>query len=232
MRLEPANVFHYFEIMQKNTSEINVSSRRKANTKSKLIRAAERLFAENGLGAVSVRDITRAAGARNESALHYHFGSKKALIRAVFANRIQEIDSKRLALLAEIDRAGESDNVVRVMEATIAPMLEACHEEEGRLYATFLMQIRADPRFDVDRLVDDLVPTGARSVSERLNRLLSDLPRETAQTRKRRLLTLCISMMADHAHEVAGGMAPSLDWAIAEAASSLAGYLTSEPGGS
>ena len=37
-------------------------------------------------------------------------------------------------------------------------------------------------------------------------------------------------MMADHAREVAGGVAPSVDWAIAEAGASLAGYLTCEPG--
>ena len=67
--------------MQQKTSAAAAAKASKATTKTRLIRAAERLFAENGLGAVSVRDITRAAGAKNESALHYHFGSKEALIR-------------------------------------------------------------------------------------------------------------------------------------------------------
>ena len=37
------------------------------NTKAALMSAAERLIAEKGLGGVSVREITKAAGARNES---------------------------------------------------------------------------------------------------------------------------------------------------------------------
>lgn len=215
-----------------STSSLDQTAKpaRKENTKTKLIRAAERLFAENGLGAVSVRDITRAAGARNESALHYHFGSKEALIRAVFADRISDIDSKRLALIADLDRSGSAQDVQQLMGATVAPMLEACLDEGGRLYATFLMQIAADPRFDVDRLMDDLAPEGAREVTKRLRSMLPDLPEETRATRLRRLATMTISIMADHAREVANGTAPALDWAIAEAGTSIASYLTGKPG--
>lgn len=216
--------------MSSSSPDTSAKPTRRENTKIKLIRAAERLFAENGLGAVSVRDITRAAGARNESALHYHFGSKEALIRAVFADRISDIDSKRLALIAELDRSQAGQNVQLLMEATIAPMLEACLDEGGRLYATFLMQIAADPRFDVDRLMDDLAPDGVQEVTQRLQGMLQDLPLETRATRLRRLATMSISIMADHAREVANGTAPDLDWAIAEAGTSIASYLTCEPG--
>ncbi|CDO61171.1 Transcriptional regulator, TetR family [Candidatus Phaeomarinobacter ectocarpi] len=216
--------------MSSSSPDTSAKPARRENTKIKLIRAAERLFAENGLGAVSVRDITRAAGARNESALHYHFGSKEALIRAVFADRISDIDSKRLALIAELDRSQAGQNVQLLMEATIAPMLEACLDEGGRLYATFLMQIAADPRFDVDRLMDDLAPDGVQEVTQRLQGMLQDLPLETRATRLRRLATMSISIMADHAREVANGTAPALDWAIAEAGTSIASYLTCEPG--
>ncbi len=216
--------------MSSSSPDTSAKPPRRENTKIKLIRAAERLFAENGLGAVSVRDITRAAGARNESALHYHFGSKEALIRAVFADRISDIDSKRLALIAELDRSQAGQNVQLLMEATIAPMLEACLDEGGRLYATFLMQIAADPRFDVDRLMDDLAPDGVQEVTQRLQGMLQDLPLETRATRLRRLATMSISIMADHAREVANGTAPALDWAIAEAGTSIASYLTCEPG--
>lgn len=214
-----------FLAMQQKISDKAVGASAKISTKIKLIRAAERLIAENGLGAVSVRDITRAAGARNESALHYHFGSKEALIRAVFADRIKDIDSQRLALMAEMDAAGETANVVRLMEATIAPMLETCMEEGGRLYATFLMQITADPRFDVDRLMVDLAPDGVQAVSRRVGELMTDIDRETMLVRRRRLPAVIIAIMADFAREAEAGRAPDLDWAIKEAAQSLAGYL-------
>ena len=74
-------------------------------TKSSLIRAAERLFAERGLGTVTVKDITVAAGARNPSAVHYHFGNIEALIREVFAHRYELIEQARIARLAKLQKS-------------------------------------------------------------------------------------------------------------------------------
>ena len=50
-----------------------------------LVAAGERLFAERGIRAVSLREINKAAGQRNSSALHYHFGSREGLLRALLA---------------------------------------------------------------------------------------------------------------------------------------------------
>ncbi len=202
------------------------------DTRTKLIRAAEKLFAENGLGAVSVRDITRAAGARNESALHYHFGSKEALIRAVFADRIQVIDKARTAMLQAIDDAGDSQSLPKIMEAAVGPMLEACKEEGGRLYAMFLAQLTADPRFDVVRLIQELAPDSVQAVTERAVALLQHLPHETRNTRMQRLTMLCIALMADYARSVADGTEAELGHAIEEAGLSLAGYLDAPAPGS
>ena len=47
-------------------------------TREELILAAERLFSEFGIDAVSLRQINAAAGQRNSSAAHYQFGSKDA----------------------------------------------------------------------------------------------------------------------------------------------------------
>jgi AcrR family transcriptional regulator len=55
-------------------------------TREALVDAAERLFADEGLEAVSVRSINKAAGVA-PAAVHYHFGSKDALLDAVLARR-------------------------------------------------------------------------------------------------------------------------------------------------
>lgn len=52
--------------------------------------AAERLFAEQGVEAVSVRAINAAAGLA-PAAVHYHFGSKDALLDAVLIRRGREV---------------------------------------------------------------------------------------------------------------------------------------------
>ena len=53
------------------------------DTRVKLLDAAERLFALTGIGGTSLRAITSEAGA-NLASIHYHFGSKEALLEARF----------------------------------------------------------------------------------------------------------------------------------------------------
>jgi AcrR family transcriptional regulator len=53
-----------------------------STTRHQLIQAAGRLFAEHGFDGTSTRAISEASGA-NLAAIHYHFGSKKALYLAV-----------------------------------------------------------------------------------------------------------------------------------------------------
>jgi AcrR family transcriptional regulator len=69
------------------------------DTKTRLLDAAERLFAERGFAAASLRAITAAAGV-NLAAVNYHFRSKQALLEAVFARRLDWINRQRLELLA------------------------------------------------------------------------------------------------------------------------------------
>ena len=64
-------------------------------TATALLDAAERLFAQAGLAAVSIRRIVLASGQGNLSAAHYHFGSRDALVRAVIERRLREIDAIR-----------------------------------------------------------------------------------------------------------------------------------------
>lgn len=54
-----------------------------SETVERILDAAEQLFAERGFAETSLRLITSKAGV-NLAAVNYHFGSKKALIQAVF----------------------------------------------------------------------------------------------------------------------------------------------------
>ena len=57
-------------------------------TRDRILDAAERLFVEHGFEGTSMRMITGAANA-NLAAVNYHFGSKDALIQAVFRRGYQ-----------------------------------------------------------------------------------------------------------------------------------------------
>ena len=74
-----------------------------AATKEKILDTAERLFADRGLEATSIRDITTAAGA-NLGAINYHFGTKQKLIVAALNRHLEPVDRQRLALLGEAER--------------------------------------------------------------------------------------------------------------------------------
>ena len=64
------------------------SRRPDAATRERLLAVATKLFAQRGFGAVSVRDIARAAHA-NIAAVNYHFDGKLGLYRAVVHSAVQ-----------------------------------------------------------------------------------------------------------------------------------------------
>ena len=73
----------------------------RANTRDAILDSAEKLFAEEGIGATSIRAVI-AAAAVNAAAVHYHFGSKEQLITEVFQRRASLITSERHRLLDSI----------------------------------------------------------------------------------------------------------------------------------
>jgi AcrR family transcriptional regulator len=94
------------------------------DTKTKLLDVAERLFAECGISATSLRTIIAEAGV-NIAAIHYHFGSKEALVREVFARRLEPLNQERLARLDELE-AGQNKDQPRlesIIEAFIEPVI-------------------------------------------------------------------------------------------------------------
>lgn len=94
------------------------SVKRPFETRETLLNVAERLFAEKGFEATSVRDIASKARA-NLAAVHYHFGSKLALIRSVFERRLSPLNQERLRLL---DRAeAEGATLESILDAFLSP---------------------------------------------------------------------------------------------------------------
>ncbi len=76
---------------------VTTSTTPTSKTAVQLLDVAEQLFLRSGLG-VSVRDVTDAAG-QNGAAIHYHFGSRDALVGAVIARRAGDLAARRRAAL-------------------------------------------------------------------------------------------------------------------------------------
>ncbi|HVP45647.1 MAG TPA: TetR/AcrR family transcriptional regulator [Bryobacteraceae bacterium] len=93
-------------------------------TKVRILDAAERLFAEQGLD-VSVRAITDEAGV-NLAAVNYHFQSKDALVDAVIARRFEPVTRRRLEMLDKVEAQSGSGPLPLepVLEAFFAPVIQ------------------------------------------------------------------------------------------------------------
>ena len=98
-------------------------------TKTRILDAAERLFAELGFADTSLRSITAEAGA-NLAAVNYYFQSKEALLEAVLARRIGPINRERLSLLDACEaQAGDNPPPIEgLIRAFLAPVLSASHQ--------------------------------------------------------------------------------------------------------
>jgi len=102
------------------------------STKDRLLRAAERLFAERGVEAVSLREIGRAAGARNIAAAQYHFGDRTGIVGAILAKHTPPVSQARHALLDEWEAAG-SDDLRPLVGALVRPIAAKLHDADGGL---------------------------------------------------------------------------------------------------
>ncbi|HEY3670729.1 MAG TPA: TetR family transcriptional regulator [Acidimicrobiia bacterium] len=88
-----------------------------STTKAQLLDVAEQLFLRSGLG-VSVRDITDAAG-QNGAAIHYHFGSRDALVGAVIARRANDLAARRRAALQTLRDAPTAPTIHDVVSGLV-----------------------------------------------------------------------------------------------------------------
>lgn len=94
------------------------------DTPARLVEAAQRLFAEGGEESTSLRAITRAARS-NAAAVHYHFGGRDELLRAVLERYLAPLNERRAQLLASAVAAyGEIVPVDVLAEAAVRPDLE------------------------------------------------------------------------------------------------------------
>ena len=95
-----------------------------ASTRDLLLDAAARLFAERGIDNVSIAEIVRAADQRNASAVHYHFGSRDEVLRALLARHVPAIAERRHASCSSRPGPGADDDVRSAAEAIVRPVTE------------------------------------------------------------------------------------------------------------
>ena len=177
-------------------------------TKDRLLDAAERLFARDGVQGARIRDINELAGARNPSALHYHFGSRGAVVEAILLRYQMPIDEHAAAALDALEATGRQPTEREVVEAVVRPEVAALDTQSGR---------------DCVRIIPQLLPALSRNLragvvypatlqSRRILDLLDDRMAARSipeRVRRERLVTYSLvftTMLGERAHAIEEGL--------------------------
>lgn len=121
-----------------NHVEKAVPEVRPAETRERILDAAEGLFMARGYDGTSMRLITGEAGV-NLAAANYHFGSKEALMREVFRRRLDWLNSERLRVLDELEHkaGGKPLKPSQIVDGFFGTLLRMA-DDEARGGITFL----------------------------------------------------------------------------------------------
>src|SRR5580692_5784498 len=112
-------------------------------TRSAILAAAERLYADRGFADVTLRDIVAAADV-NLAAVNYHFGSKDELIAELFVTRSLATNRERLNELKTAEEAGGGRaGIDAILRALVGPTLRGCLGPDRERSAAARFMIRA-----------------------------------------------------------------------------------------
>ena len=151
-----------------------------SSTKERILDTAERLFAERGYSATSLRSIIAAADV-NLASVHYHFDSKEALLEAVFLRRAIPANEERLRLLERCEReAGDGPpELSKVIEAFIMPAFLVAKDPArgGPVFRRLVGRLYAEGDLMPKMISKHFIPLLVR-FAQALSRALPDLPQE------------------------------------------------------
>ncbi|MFH0133012.1 TetR family transcriptional regulator [Variovorax sp. VaC1] len=120
--------------------------------KQAILLAAEKLFAQHGYHAVTIRQIAEEAGVPL-ALVGYYYGQKHELFHAIFEHWSHSIDA-RLAGLAAVDIDPDDPRTLQhIIDAFIAPVLALRASSEGEYYALLVARELANTTEEADRVL-------------------------------------------------------------------------------
>ncbi len=170
-------------------------------TRELILTAAERLFAERGVYAVSNRQVSEAAGQGNNAAVGYHFGTKADLVRAIIRKHAAAVEEIRARLLAETGDFADVRDWVGCLVRPVPEHLAALGSPTW--YARFCAQVMTDPALRPIMVEESLSSPSLRQIVEGLNRCLPELPAEVRAERGDMARHLIVHMSAERERALA-----------------------------
>ncbi len=132
-------------------------------TRRRLLDAGALLFARHGVGGVEIQTLQEAAGAKNQSAVRYHYGDREGLAQAVIERHVRDVEQRRVQLVRDVEADGAAEDLHRLIQAVLVPMTDSFDSEVGRAELRLVAQLNHPGRVYTERpfsIVD--APAGKR----------------------------------------------------------------------
>ena len=176
-----------------------------SQTRDRLLDAAETLFAAEGFGAVTTRAILRAAGQRNESALHYHFGGRQGLIEALHERRMDQLAGHRGAFIEKLLTRRTRLSIQDLTDVQVQSIASLAGGDAGfHAYLQGIADLVCSPEGEFEALLDRFDRAPELEARQRLSASLSSVPfpllRQRFNLGRRFILMAMAQWLRRHGH--------------------------------
>jgi AcrR family transcriptional regulator len=169
------------------------------SAKEQIVLAGERLIADHGVDGASLRQISASAGQGNNSAVHYHFGDKHALIRAIFEYRLPRLRERRSRLIAE----REPSDVHGWLECQVRAVLEESEAPDSHYMSFLASLIQHDGEAFAHQPIEYI--DAQREFEDRLRANLTHIDEPLRSHRLALAMALIVHAAADRERAIAQG---------------------------
>lgn len=172
-------------------------------TRARLLETAERLFADRGIEAVTVREIQEGAGQSNASVLAYHFGSKTGLVHALVQWRNGGLDERRGQLIEQMSAEGRGADPRALVWLLVRPLVESVRA--GEMYVPFLARLAENPRANTAYWPQDVADWSLETMPRLVGTALGDLPERLRRGRTVQLYNSVLNLLGEQVrsgHEI------------------------------
>jgi AcrR family transcriptional regulator len=174
------------------------------DTRLALMRAAEQLFAQQGVDRVSLREIAIAAGQRNVSAATYHFGSKRELIEAILERHSLPIQETWRPVLEQSQV--EQVSLHHLLEPVVRPLVAKVDDADGgRCYLELCAELVSSRSFPLMGMRISVTPE-ALDLTKRIAERGPDVTPMIRVIRSTRLAGLIYSSIGDYLRLITNGV--------------------------
>jgi AcrR family transcriptional regulator len=187
-----------------------VRTERASSTQEAILVAAERLYAEHGVFAVSNRQVSEAAGQGNNAAVGYHFGTKADLVRAIEHKHRGPVEELREQMVADLVASGDSGELRGWAACLVRPLTDHLAAlGNPSWYARFAAQAMTDPAYYNVVVKGALSSPSLVQVVEGFNHCLPNVPADVRYERNIMARNLLMHTCADRERTLATGRSMS-----------------------